>query len=197
MVNSAALALLLVAAPGGNADPSALASPADATPAASGWRLGAGGRNALAVSNPSTPDFGGDLFGGVWLLDEHLQPIVDIGWSRVFGLSNGLAVDTFRAGGGAAGWAIVHGYLWMGGAVGAAVQNGWLHEAGNPLAFGAMVFASGLLEGRIAHRLLIGVELGPSYSGPALQFSSPSGPLSILGGLRLEAGVRLGLILGR
>ncbi len=192
----AALALALAASPGGDADPSLTASPAEGV-STSRWWLGAGGRNALGVSNPSTPDFGGDLMGGTWLVNEHLQPIVDLGWSRVFGLPTGLSVDAFRAGGElAAGWALVHGYLWLGGSLGGAVQTGWLHEPGNPLAWGAMVFASGLVQGRIARRLLIGVERGPRFSGPALQYSTPSGSLSILGGLRLEAGVRLGWILG-
>jgi hypothetical protein len=50
-----------------------------------------------------TNDYGADLLGGLWLFRQQMQPIVDVGWSRVFWSGQRYSVDTFRVGGKIAG----------------------------------------------------------------------------------------------
>ena len=146
----------------------------------------------LAAKN-ATQDYGADVLAGLWLLHEQLQPIVDIGWSRVFGQNNGASIDTFRAGGKVGGgYSLAGGSLWLGGTVGVVVQTGWLHITGTSLAWAASPSVSGLLQARFARRLLVGAEVGVEHSIPALQW----GAYSVFNGFRLQLGLQLGVILG-
>jgi hypothetical protein len=98
----------------------------DPPPVSRGW-VGVGGRNVVALASPATPEFGVDAFAGLWLLHEHLQPILLAGWSA--GTSGGLIVDTFRVGGEvAAGMAFAGEHFWIGGAAGVAGESLWTHR---------------------------------------------------------------------
>jgi len=201
-VYTAVVALLLA-----SAAPAEVGEPAPA--AETRWFLGIGGRNAVGLAaQRATTDFGADVLGGVWLLHEHLLPIVDVGWSSVFGTAPGYGIDTFRAGGElAAGTALVHDRLWVGGSLGLAAQLGWLHVADYSLGWSSMVSASVLVLGRFARHVVLGVEVGPAYSIPALSFSPQlvtippqpfvsEQPYSIFNSVRLWGGLRLGWIFG-
>jgi hypothetical protein len=172
--------------------PPVSAPPSAPSPEPVGW-VGIGGRNAFGLSGPVTPDFGGDLFGGLWLLHDHVQPLVLAGWSR--GASSGLIVDAFRLVSELAlGSAFFTGHLWVGGTVGLGAESVWGHRDASSTEDWAAVFsASGLAEARIAHRLLIGLECGPEIAAPTTHFVGPSGqaPWS---SFRLNAGLRLGVL---
>jgi len=179
---------------------------------ARGW-LGVGERNVwgLAAKN-ATSDYGADLLGGAWFLREHLEPIVDIGWSRVVRAGEGPTIDTFRAGGKLAiGSAAEHGQLWAGFAAALVVQAGWLHGASSSalivnggtvvsapapttssLAWAVAPSVSALVQGRLARRFLLGAEVGIEHSIPALQW----GDTSVFNSFRVQVGLQLGVILG-
>jgi len=161
--------------------------------AARGW-VGVQQRDVWGLTESrAIADYGADVLGGLWLLHEHLQPIVDVGWSRVFGLQNGETIDTFRAGGKlAVGCAISHESIWVGGTLGLVAQAGWLHVTGTSLAWAASPSVSGLVQGRVARRLLVGAELGVEHSIPALEW----GAVSIFHAFRLQLGIQLGVLLG-
>jgi hypothetical protein len=184
--------------------------PADApsTQRGRGW-VGAEERNVwgLAWNSPTshpTSDYGADILAGIWLLHEHVQPILDLGWSAVFGQKRDRPVDTFRAGGRVAfGSALADDHLWVGGALGVVVQTGWLQVApgsvtsnGAPLmsglAWAASPSISGLLQGRFARRVLVGVEVGIEHSIPPLQWED----LTLFNSFRLQLGFEIGVILG-
>jgi hypothetical protein len=188
------------------------APPDDHAEPARGW-LGVGERNVwgLAAKN-ATADYGADLLGGAWFLREHLEPIVDVGWSRVVRAGDGPAIDTFRAGGKLAiGSAVGQGQLWAGFAAGLVVQAGWLHgsssspsvvEAGtvvsasapttSSLAWAVAPSVSALVQGRLARRLLLGMDVGIEHSIPPLRW----GDTSVFNSFRLQVGLQLGVILG-
>jgi hypothetical protein len=173
--------------------PIVLASVVTPNPPPRGW-LGIGGRNAFGLSGPATLDFGANMFGGLWMLNEHMQPIVLAGWSR--GASNGLVVDAFRFGGELAlGGAFLGEHLWLGGTVGLGGESVWGHRDSSSSARWAAVFStSGLAEVRVARRFLIGVEGGPEVATPTVHFVGPSGPAP-WSPFRLNAGLRLGVLL--
>jgi hypothetical protein len=177
-----------------------------------GW-LGVGERNVwgLAARN-ATADYGADLLAGAWLLREHLEPILDVGWSRVVRSGDGPPIDTFRAGGKLAiGSAAEHGQLWAGVAAGLVLQAGWLHRSSSfdsvvaggtvvstpasttpSLAWAVAPSVSALVQGRLARRLLLGMEVGIEHSIPPLQW----GDTSVFNAFRLQVGLQLGVILG-
>lgn len=169
-----------------------------------GW-LGLEERNVFGLAaNRATQDYGVDILAGAWLPHDHLQPILDLGWSRVAGLENGEKVDTFRAGGRlACGSPWAEGRAWVGAAVGVVAQAGWRHardpaltsplgSIAGSLAWAASPSLSALLQGRVARRLWIGGELGIEHSVPPLEW----GNFSIFNSFRLQIGLELGVILG-
>ncbi len=140
------------------------------------------------------------------------QPIFDLGWSHVVGPEEN-DIDVFRAGVKLAiGMPVAHGAVWVGGAAGVALQAGWLHTSSNtslPTTSPGVVFDatsssqssiawavapsfSGLVQGRVARRLLLGADLGFEDSIPALKWGS----VSVFNALRLQLGVQIGVILG-
>lgn len=59
-----------------------------------------------------TDDYGADVLAGARLVRGQIQPIADVGWSRVFWSNQRFGVDTFRLGGKvAAGGFITDGLL--------------------------------------------------------------------------------------
>lgn len=92
-----------------------------APPELTGW-IGVGPRGALNAGRPADPELGLHLAGGLWLLHDHLQPVVELAWAR--GGAGSLTVDAVRAGGGllaGAGWA--RRRLW--GGAGALMRAQW------------------------------------------------------------------------
>jgi hypothetical protein len=152
-----------------------------------GW-IGVGGRNALG---PVYSDFGVYAMGGLWLLGEHLQPFVRVGWSQ--GGGDGASLDAVRFGAGlAGGTAFAKGYGWVGAA--AALEGmAVFSQAGGSASFLGMVSLSVILQVRIWHRLLVGVEAGPDFFPSLLR--SPAGNLE-WDAARFNAGLRLGVVLG-
>jgi hypothetical protein len=186
---SLAVASLLLAA-----GASANDGTSDQVPVASPPRAWAGvqERNVwgLAPASRATDDFGADVLAGAWLLGDHLEPILDIGWSRVVSHSDE-RIDTFRAGWRlAAGSGLASDHLWLGGALGAVVQAGWLHGPGTSLAWAASPSVSGLAQARLA-RLLLGAELGVEHSIPPLEWRD----FSVFHSFRLQLAFQLGVIL--
>ena len=171
---------------------------------ARGW-VGLEERNVwgLTAKNP-TADYGLDALGGLWLLGEHVQPIVDIGWSRVTGSSLHSEIDLFRAGGRVAIGSALDERLWLGGTVGVVAEAGWHHDAAGSastspvpsappsLAWAASPAVSLLVQGRIGRRIVLGGELGVEHSIPALEW----GTVSIFRSFRLQLGLEIGIILG-
>jgi hypothetical protein len=104
-----------------------------------GW-IGVGGRNALG---PVYSDFGVYAMGGLWLLGEHLQPFVRVGWSQ--GGGDGASLDAVRFGAGlAGGTAFAKGYGWVGAA--AALEGmAVFSQAGGSASFLGMVSLSVIL----------------------------------------------------
>jgi len=189
------------------------ALPQDAPSDARGW-IGAEERNGFGLdsSTPTshvTQDYGADLLAGIWLLNEHIQPIVDLGWSDVVGIENGHTIQIFRGGGRVAfGCALSQERFWIGAAAGIEVQAGWFHvPVGNltttstPTAssstagvgWAASPSISGLMQGRVARRLLLGLEVGVEHSIPALAWEQ----YSVFHAFRLELGIEIGVILGK
>jgi len=154
---------------------------------ARGW-VGVGGRNALG---PVYSDFGVYVMGGFWLLDEHLQPFMRIGWSQGGGDIGSLDAVRFGAGLGV-GSALVHEHVWLGGtasfeSIAVVPQAGGLGSAVG------MFSLSALFQVRVWQRFLVGVEAGPDFFPSLLR--SPQGNLE-WGAVRFNAGLRLGIVLG-
>ena len=164
-----------------------------------GW-IGVGGRNAVGLS-PIDPDFGAYAYGGTWLLDEHVQPFARAGWSRGWSGkgSSELLVDTARLGAGLLlGTALAGDHLWIGGGAGVEGIVAFAH-GGVPSSTSAGVSFPivGVVQG--ARRRASG-----SCSGSTWDLSSCR-PCSFAGGaggiewgaVRFNAGLMLGVILGR
>jgi len=185
-----------------------------------GW-VGVQQRDVFGLSDSPTArptqDYGVDALGGLWLLDEHVQPIFDFGWSHVFGPTVTADIDVFRAGTRVAfGGALLDGRLWVGGAAGFVVETGWrrVTESGlssslsssaasstsntgssssaPSLAWAFSPSLSGLVQGRFARRLLVGGELGIERAIPHLAW----GTSSIFNSFRLQVALEFGVILG-
>lgn len=88
-------------------------------PRVSGW-LGVGPRVGLGPPSAIDPDLGATLDGGLWLVRDHLQPVLQAGWSR--SMAGDLHVDGVRFGAGVLfGGSVVDRRLWLGaGAIGRA-----------------------------------------------------------------------------
>jgi hypothetical protein len=192
-----ACTVLLVALPasaqGVVLPPAPAVAPVATTTPARGW-IGVEQRDVLGVTAlHATNDYGVGLIAGEWFAGEHAQPIVEAGWSRVTGISNGDTVDVFRWGGKLAlGSAMTRERLWMGGAAGLVVQAGRLHGPSNSLAWAASPSLSGIIQGRLARRLLVGGEVGVEHSIPHLSWND----FSIFNSFRLTLAVQFGVILG-
>lgn len=199
-MNPATLFMLVLGAASGEAVGPPLKNQPELPPAVAtaqgprGW-IGIGGRNAIGLTSHLDPDFGAEVIAGMWLLGEHLQPLAKLGWSRGFG--DGLSIDALRLGVGLAGGAaLAHEHLWLGAAIEAdLVQAHARSDAGLATSVGAALGVSGLLEGRILQRFLFGVEFGPQFSLPSIQFAGATRTIE-WGPFRFNAGLRLGVILG-
>jgi hypothetical protein len=187
---------LLTARPARAQDGAALASEGSTPPppiAKRAW-LGAQERNVWGMAGAkATSEYGADLLAGAWLFNEHVQPILDVGLARVFNLRPGESVETLRFGGRiAVGSAFDRERLWLGVAVGLVAQAGWLNTWGPSPAWAASPSFSGLLQGRVAKRFLIGAEAGAEHSIPPLRW----GNYSVFNAFRLQMGLQVGVILG-
>jgi hypothetical protein len=182
-----AVLLLLAAAPGAHGE--------ESPGVTRGW-IGVGGRNSFGLGGALDPDFGVDAFGGVWLKGEHLLPIVRAGWTRGFG--SGTTIDALRFGGGLfAGAAFARERLWVGGGLQLGGVGAWSRgPAGDATSWGAALSASLLVMGRFWQRVLIGAELVPEVVFPTMEFPATGGPLH-WGPIRFNAGLRLGVLLGK
>lgn len=82
------------------------------SPKVAGW-LGAGPRVGLGPLGEVDPDVGADLRGGLWVVRDHLQPVLEAGWSR--SVAGDLHLDGVRFGGGLlAGAGLAGGRVWLG-----------------------------------------------------------------------------------
>jgi hypothetical protein len=192
---SSALAALLASSAARADTPTAPESEnADAT---RGW-IGVGGRNSIGIS-PVDPDFGVYAYGGYWTLNEHFQPFFRAGWSEASSGSatQKLVIESVRAGGGIlAGAATAGGHLWLGAGGGVEGIVGFAHGDGaaNTTA-GAAIPLVFVLQGRVARRILLGIDLGPEIFPGTLTFRSVHEAME-WGPFRLNGGLLLGVILG-
>ncbi len=156
--------------------------------------VGAGGRNTFGLRDPLDGDFGVYAYAGTWLVSEHVQPFVRLGWSRGPGDSH-ITIDTVRFGFGVGvGAALANGHLWLGGAAAIESVNVFQEAATSTSSqWLGMVSLSAIAQLRFAKRFLVGIEAGPDFM-PA-QLASPAGVLE-WDVVRFTAGLRLGVILG-
>jgi hypothetical protein len=131
-------------------------------PSVRGW-LGVGPRLELFGSRPEA---GADLQGGAWLLGEHLQPLLSVGWSYMG--KDHLSLQTIRFGAGmAAGAPLARGRLWLG-AHGIA-HAAWtrVHDQRTEIVWGTSSELGGLLQVR-GRRWLLGLRTGVDLAFPRL-----------------------------
>jgi hypothetical protein len=161
--------------------------------------MGVGGRNAIGAS-PVDPDFGVYAYGGAWFWHEHVQPFIRAGWSRGWSGhgSSELLVDSARLGAGVlAGNAFADDHLWLGGGLGVEGVVGVGHGDVAATTSGDVVIpVIGVLQVRLARRLLIGLDVGPEFWPAPVHFSNPSERIE-WSGVRVNAGLLLGVVLGR
>lgn len=132
-------------------------------PAIRGW-IGLGPR--LGVGS-ALVEGGLDLQGGTWLVREHLQPLVSLGWSATG--REGLGLHTVRVGAGlAAGAPLLAGRLWLGGH--ALTHAAWtrVHDARTATVWASSTELGGLLQVR-GGRWLAGIRTGVELSLPLLR----------------------------
>lgn len=148
--------------PGAPPQPPPVAPPPQ-KPSVRGW-LGVGPRLELVGTRPEA---GVDLQGGAWLLGEHLQPLLSVGWSRV--AKQDLSLQTVRFGAGlAAGAPLAAGRLWLG-AHGVA-HAAWtrVHDQRTETVWGTSTELGGLLQVR-GRRWLLGLRTGVDLAFPQLR----------------------------
>jgi len=144
-------------------DPKPAPTPPAASPTLRGW-VGLGPR--LGVG-PALVEGGLDLQAGTWLVREHLQPLISLGWSATG--REGLSLHTLRAGAGlAAGAPLLAGRLWLGGH--ALTHAAWtrVHDARTATVWASSTELGGLLQVRGA-RWLVGLRTGVELSLPQLR----------------------------
>lgn len=173
--------------PGPGPQPQPPAPQPAATPTR-GW-LGVGPRGELGRS----PLGGVDLLGGAWLLREHLQPLVSVGWAAT--ASQGVSLHTVRFGAGlAAGAPLARGRLWLG--AHALVHGLWAraHDARTQTLWAGSGEAGGTLQIR-GRRWLVGVRTGVDVLLPPLRVR---GDLALLrqGPVHWAVGLSFGVIFG-
>jgi hypothetical protein len=158
-----------------------------------GW-IGVGGRIGGGPTHALHLDGGVGVAGGAWLLDDHVQPMLDVGWMR--SQSGELEIDAVRLHAGALfGGSVLRGHLWVGagatgGAVGARARaessaSGWAGSVAIPLA----------LQGRVSW-FVVEAHAGPWLTLPPLRFTGAGRSLR-WGLVRFFAGVRVGVTFGR
>lgn len=140
-----------------------------------------------------TNDFGADALFGAWLARAHIQPIADVGWSRVFWEKQKYDVDTFRVGGKLACGGLAADDIWLGASVGLLLEAGWKHEAGLPLAWAATPSIGVLLQGRVSGPIFLALDSGLERALPNLKWQDGS---SIYNGVRFQIGLQIGVVLG-
>lgn len=168
------------------APPPALQSP---PPRPVGW-VGVGGH--VDAGAPSRPDlaYGTSLAGGAWLLRGHLQPRLEIGWSRSAG--DGLTVDAVRLmAGAAAGATVARGRLWLGGGVMGGAVGSWARAQGLASGWAARIAIPAVVQARLG-RFVVGAHLGPQLTLPRLRFLGDDTTLR-WGRVRFVAGIQVGL----
>lgn len=192
---SSALALIIEQHEPASSDRDERADPhqegeANRPPLVSGW-LGLGPRVGLGPPSAVDPDLGATLDGGLWLVRDHLQPVLQAGWSR--SMAGDLHVDGVRFGAGVLfGGAILDGRLWLGaGAIGRAfwakaedrrTDERWVSST--------ELVAS--LQLRTRRRFLLGFRTGADLTLPSLSIAGQHDALRY-GPVRWVAGVNLGL----
>lgn len=158
-----------------------------------GW-VGVGGRIGGGPPQALHLDGGVGIAAGLWLVEDHIQPIVDVGWMR--SQSRDLEIDAVRIGAGALfGGSVLRGHLWVGagatgGAIGARARaqshaSAWSGSLAIPLA----------LQGRFS-RVVVEAHAGPQLTLPPLRFSGAGRSLR-WGLVRFFAGIRVGVTFGR
>lgn len=157
-------------------------------PPVRGW-LGLGPRAELGRS-----PFGGvDLLGGVWLVREHLQPLVSVGWAAT--AQEGVSLHTVRFGAGlAAGAPLARGRLWLG--AHALVHGLWAraHDARTQTLWTGSGEAGGTLQVR-GRRWLVGVRTGVDVHLPPLRVRGDLARLG-QGPVHWVVGLSFGVIFG-
>ena len=158
-----------------------------------GW-LAVGGRIGGGPPHAFHLDGGVGLGGGAWVVEDHIQPLVEVGWMR--SQSGGLEVDAIRLGAGALfGGSVLRGHLWVGaGAIGGAI-GAMARAESRASAWSGSVLIPLALQGRVA-RLVVEAHAGPALTLPPLRFSGADRSLR-WGLVRFFAGLRVGVTLGR
>ncbi len=147
--------------------------------------VGAGGR--LDVGSRPSP--GVTVQGGLWVLQQHLEPRVELGWSTSSG--DGLRLNHFRFGAGLGAGAPVAGdVLWLGGGVLGQGLHTTARDVSRSTATSFALQGDALLRVRWRH-LLVAAEGGPGLVLPPLRVvgsrtRASYGPL--IGAVRLSLG---------
>lgn len=141
--------------------------PTEPEPSPRGW-IAASGRLGLGPPDALDLDGGIELAGGVWLLSEYLQPMIEVGWSRS---SRGdLEADGVRFGPGlAAGAPVARGRLWVGGVVVARALWARAADATRVAEWSSSTFVGPLLQVRWRW-LLATLRFGVDLTAPGLRF---------------------------
>lgn len=158
-------------------------------PRARAW-LGLGPRLELARS---PPEGGIDLLLGAWLLREHLQPLLSLGWGAT--ARAGLSLHTLRFGAGvAAGSPLARGRLWLG--AHAVVHALWAraHDRRSETLWASSSELGGTLQVRGA-RWHVGLRTGLDLALPELRVRGDRARLR-RGPVQWVLGVSFGVIFG-
>jgi hypothetical protein len=155
-----------------------------------GW-VGLAGRNTFGFTSPDYADFGVYAMAGLWVANEHLQPFMRFGWSQGAGI--GSTLDTYRVGAGlAAGASFAHEHGWIGGALALEVVDVFPWKGSSDVL--GMAAFSFVLQLRVLHRFLLGVEAGPDLYSAPLRTANGALEWDLL---RVTAGLRVGYVFGQ
>ena len=131
-----------------------------------GW-LAVGGRIGAGPPGRADVDYGATLRGGAWLVDDHVQPLAELGWIHT--PAGGLHLDGFRLGAGAAfGGAVARRRVWLGAG---AVPRAMLVRASNRAAVYQWTSSTELaVLGQLRlRRLVVGLRLGLELGFPPIR----------------------------
>jgi hypothetical protein len=155
----------------------------------SGW-LGVGPRVGLGPPSALDPDVGVTLDGGLWLVRDHLQPVLQAGWSR--SMAGDLHVDGVRIGAGVLfGGSLLDRRLWLGaGAIGRAL---WARaeDRSTDERWVSSTELVGAVQLRIRPGFLLGFRTGADLTLPPLSIAGQRDALRY-GPVRWIAGLSLG-----
>jgi hypothetical protein len=156
--------------------------------------IGVSGRVGGGPPHAFDLDGGLALGGGAWLVEDHVQPIAEVGWIR--SQSGDLEIDAVRFGAGALfGGAVLRGHLWVGaGATGGAV-GAWARAESSASGWSGRIAIPLAVQGRVS-RLLVEAHAGPELTLPPLRFHGADRSLR-WGLVRFFAGIRVGVTFGR